>query len=109
MIYPTTLVVSRYSVCPLPEDHDSYPNFEITVEREPQPGGVVLWAVRRGRYCLNGEGSWDAEPRSSEREDEWLATRRFDLEKALRLADEASARLRINGMTTADILAEAKP
>lgn len=99
-------VISRYSVCPLPEDSDWYSVFEITVERMRQRTGEVLWAVRRHQMCVNAAGDWGYESRPSEREDDWLADNRHDLETALRLAQEASGRLRINGKTIADILAD---
>lgn len=49
---------------------------------------------------------WDYEMRPSEREDEWLATHRFDEAIALRLAKEAAPHVTVNGRTVADALAQ---
>ena len=43
-------------------------------------------------------------PSPSGREDDWLATHRFDLDTALNLAKEAAPKLTTNGFTVADAL-----
>jgi hypothetical protein len=67
--------------------------------------GNDLWAVKFLSRCLDSEGRWDYEPQPSSREDEWLATHRFDLDTALRLAIEAAPNVRINGKTALEVLA----
>jgi hypothetical protein len=73
----------------------------VTVEDR----GHGKWAVCRGPSVLGTDGTWDWEMRPGDREDEWLATHRFGLEAALRLAAEWAPRVTINGMTALDILA----
>jgi len=69
--------------------------------------GRDKWAVMTGmRRCLGTDGKWDWEPSPSNREDDWLATHRFDLETALRLAAEHAPKVTINGLTALDILAK---
>jgi hypothetical protein len=72
--------------------------------------GHGRWAVVKGSFSEGGEvlgsdGEWDYEPRPSSREDDWLATHRFDLETALRLAREQAPRITWNGLTALDVLA----
>lgn len=68
--------------------------------------GERKWAVTRFRYCLSADGEWDFEPSPSNREDNWLAAHRFDLETALRLAAEHAPKVTINGITALEILAK---
>jgi hypothetical protein len=87
---------TEYSVSTLPLEHPERHSFEITVAWR----NVGRWAVlQRGRKCLGADGEWDWESIPSEREDEWLATHRFDLETALRLAREAAPKVKVNGRT----------
>ena len=97
-----TVRPTRYEVTSLPESHDELGSFTITVEYR----GRDRWAVlRRGRWCLSTTGEWDFESIPSEREDEWLAAHRFDLDTALRLAHEHAPTMTVNGYTVADALA----
>jgi hypothetical protein len=69
--------------------------------------GFGKWAVTNGGHtCLGSDGGWDWEPIPSSREDDWLATHRFDLETALKLAAEHAPKVTINGYTALDILAK---
>lgn len=96
-------VVVAYEVCAVPyDDYGNYTSFTIRVEKTHH---TETWAVRRMGRCLGRDGTWDWEPLPSSREDDWLATHRFDLETALRLAKAAAPRVVVNGMTVADMLA----
>lgn len=64
----------------------------MTVERR----GPDRWAICRHRQCLNVEGEWSYEFNSSDREEDWLATHRFDLGGALRLAQAEALRIYAN-------------
>ncbi len=69
--------------------------------------GRGKWAVTQGGHqCLGSDGEWDWEMRPSERDDTWLATHRFDLETALKLAADHAPKVTINGKTALDILAK---
>lgn len=91
---------TEYTVSCIPEDNINRPVFEITVAYR----GNGRWAVCRLRQCLGSDGQWDYESIPSERTDEWLATHRFDLETALKLAREAAPKIRTNGASVADVL-----
>jgi hypothetical protein len=93
--------VTQYEVSRLPLDDEAAHGYTITVEYR----GRGKWGVLDGRYCLAADGSWEYEMRPSEREDDWLARHRFDLETALELAKTASADMTVNGRTVADALA----
>ncbi|MFP3986930.1 hypothetical protein U9R90_05385 [Streptomyces sp. E11-3] len=95
-----TVQATQYTVNCLPEDGINSHVFEITVEYR----GRDRWAVKRHSSCLGADGTWDYEMRSSSREDEWLATHRFDLETALKLAKEQAPLVTVNGFTVADAL-----
>lgn len=91
---------TQYAVNCLPEDGIDSHVFEITVEYR----GRDRWAVKRHSQVLGADGSWDWEMRSSEREDDWLDSHRFDLDTALRLAKEQAPLVTVNGHTVADAL-----
>lgn len=90
-----------FDVSCLPPDDINAQSFTLTVEYR----GRDKWAVLNGRRCLSSTGEWDWESIPSEREDDWLATHRFDLETAKRLAVEAAPKMTCNGWTVADALA----
>lgn len=92
----------KYLVSCLPEDHDERGLFTLQVEYR----GRDLWAVTNGSgSCLSRQGTWDFEHIPSERTDEWLASHRFDLDTALRLAREAAPLVTVNGFTVSDAIA----
>lgn len=97
--------ITRYEVSCLQLDHDDYSLYSITVEWRD----VNKWAVLRNGFCLGLDGKWDWERLPSGREDEWVATHRFDLDTALRLATQAAPDLRTNGYTVADALNQVSP
>lgn len=99
-----TVTPTRYVVCAVPEDVQDWDLFALTVERRA-PG---RWAVCKRSRCLGADGTWDHESIPSEREDEWLATHRFDLDTALALAKEAALTVTVGGMTVQRALAEWK-
>jgi hypothetical protein len=101
MATPAYATATRYTVNVLPETDINAHVFEITVEYR----GHGQWAVLRHGWCLNQDGSWDYELCPSEREDEWIAAHRFDLDTALDLAKEAAPEVTVNGLTAADALA----
>lgn len=96
-----TVRPSQFEVSVLPEDDINYPHYVVTVEAR----GAGRWAVVRHRQCLGADGEWSWESIPSEREDDWLATHRFDLETAQRLAIEAAPSVYVNGRTAAQVLA----
>lgn len=83
-----------YEVSLLPEDHIDYRPFVVTVEER---GGQ--WAVVHGDRCLGADGAWVRGVKPHGRGDAWLATHRFDLDTALRLAREAAPYVDVNGTT----------
>lgn len=95
-----TVQATRYVVSCLPDDNINAPHFSLSVEYR----GRSLWAVVRHGSCLNSAGQWSYESIPSEREDEWLADHRFDLDTALKLAKEAAPHVTVNGFTVADAL-----
>lgn len=95
-VQPTRYVVSLFP----PDDHNGA-LFNLAVEYR----GSGLWAIVRLGYCLGADGEWSYESIPSEREDEWLASHRFDLDTALKLAKEAAPHITVNGFTVADALA----
>lgn len=95
--------VTAYEVCAVPPDrYGHHTLFAIAVERTHHTG---TWAIRWMNRCLGSDGEWDYEPLPSSREDDWLATHRFDLETALRLAVEAAPHITVNGTTAASAIA----
>lgn len=92
---PTT-----YTVSALPREHPERRHYEITVEYR----GPDAWAVLHKRWCLNADGDWTFEPRSPERTAAWLALHRFDLDDALKLAQEHAPDLDVNGITARQAL-----
>lgn len=98
-VQPSAYVVSR-----LPEDHEAYEMFVITVE---WAGEGDRWAVRRGRRALFTTGEWilDSVPGGVDR-DEWMSMCRYPRAEAFRRAIEAVDTLRINRLTVADVIAE---
>ena len=97
-------VVTQYTVCALPDGHDEYSYFALTVDRVMGYEGVSGWAVRRMGRCLDARGEWDWEPQPSSRTDEWIATHRHDLDTALILAKAAAPLVKLNGHSVADVL-----
>jgi hypothetical protein len=69
--------------------------YDIRVEQVPDTG---KWAVRRMNHALSKKGNWDWENLPSNREDDWLAEHRFDLDTALRLAREAAPDITVNNL-----------
>lgn len=95
---------SAYRVFPvaLGEGDEAY-LWCITVEWR----GGDRWAVTRSGCCLGSDGEWEYEPLPSSRTDEWKAAHRFDVDTALRLAQEALPKLTVNGHKIGDVVARA--
>jgi len=79
-----TVRATRYLVTCVPEHRDPGGYRGVSVEYR----GDDRWAVSDGILCLGADGRWARERQSSERDEEWLATHRFDLATAQRLAEE---------------------
>jgi hypothetical protein len=93
-------VITEHTVCALPEGNVNYWHYAIKVAYR----GDGLWAVLNGGFCLGTDGEWDYEPSPSGRDDDWLATHRFDEATALRLAEEAAPTVEVNGITVAEAM-----
>ena len=101
MIRPTYRV-TRYAVSALPEDHEAYGAFLVEVAAR----GGDRWAVTHNRMCANVDGTLSYESLSSSRTDEWLAEHRFTRVRAFTVALTVVNRLRVNGFTVAQVLAD---
>jgi hypothetical protein len=94
----------KYAVSCVPEGNVNARHFTVWVEDR----GRGLWAVTDGAFCYDANGDAEYEPIPSEREDEWRAKYRFDLDTALALAKRVAPTLTVNGYTVADVLAGAE-
>lgn len=81
----------------LPESSVNHGTYAVTVAYR----GDELYAVLHRGFCLAADGTWDYEPRPSSREDDWLATHRFDYDTASQLAREHAPKVIVNGRTAA--------
>ena len=93
--------VTRYEVSLLPESYADADSWAITVEYCRNG----TWGVFRGRRSLGSDGLWDWENGDNLADDDWLASHRFGLETALKLAREYAPKVSVNGLTPADIFA----
>lgn len=96
-------MITEYTICALPETNVNYSHYAIRVAYR----GDGMWAVLAGVYCLGSDGEWDYEPLPSSRDDDWLATHRFDETTALRLAEEQAPLMTCNGITVQQALERA--
>lgn len=94
---------ARYEVSILPEADINYPVYALAVEYR----GAGRWAVVRHGSCLGADGTWEFGVKPYDRDDAWLNAHRFDLETALRLAEEAAPKVIVNGITAAEVAARA--
>lgn len=101
MAIEVTTTATEYTVSALPEAHDDHLLYALKVAYR----GKGRWAVTRLGRCLGADGQWDWEPTPSERTEEWRNTHRFDLETALRLAQEAAPKVVVNSRTVEQVLA----
>lgn len=95
--------LTEVTFCALPEDNINHGSYSVTVTWR----GGEQYAVKRHSQCLGADGTWDYEPSSSDRTDEWIAEHRFDYDTACRLAAEACQHITVNNLTVADALAHA--
>lgn len=93
-------MATAYSVSLLPVDHPEHDVFSLTVEWR----GEGRWGVFCRGFCMDASGERDYEPIPSSREDDWLATHRFDLDTALALARAHVGEITVNGFTYLDAL-----
>jgi hypothetical protein len=106
---PQVYVRSRmYEVSVWPEDQaDASINadsWRLTVERR----GPDRWGIFRGggSFSMNACGEFSLHSPQDDGHDEWLAAHRFPLEQALEIAREHAPRIRLCGMTAAEVLAD---
>ncbi|AGL13848.1 hypothetical protein [Actinoplanes sp. N902-109] len=78
--------VTEVTLSTVPEDHVNHRHRSVQVAWR---GPGDLYAVLRYGDCLAADGTWDWEPRPSERDDAWKATHRFPYEQAVALAATA--------------------
>ena len=94
----THTTATRYAVSVLPDGHPAARYFTATVEYR----GRGPWVVCHFGMCLAIDGEWFHELVPADREDEWLAEHRFDLDTARRLAEHGAPGLVCNGRTAAE-------
>ncbi len=101
---PDTVKVQpvTYTVSVFPEGHRARRYFTLTLEYR----GEGMWAVKDDDMCLDRDGNWSYELRTSKRGAEWLAAHRFDFETARALAVQAAPHLNVNGRSAAEVLAQ---
>lgn len=97
-----TVTTTEYDVSCLPIDHPERFHFTIKVAWR----GSDSWAVSDGFRVLSSTGEWDYEPSPSNRDDDFLAAHRFDLDTALALAKEHAPLMTCNRWTVEAVLAQ---
>lgn len=97
----TVVEPTRYLVTQIPLSHENSAIWSLELAWR----GPESWAVMWNSRCLNADNEWDYEPLPSERSDQWIADHRFTFDEARERAIAALPQLRINGMTSADVLA----
>jgi hypothetical protein len=105
----------RYEVSVFPPDMHDAPasamdagTWVVTVEDRGHGKWAVIYGSggRRPMVLSNQRGGeWDYEPIPSSRTDEWLDAHRFDLDTALKHAEQQAPFIKWNGMTAMDVLA----
>lgn len=89
--------VTTFTVCPLPRSDPRFNAFAVEVQWR----GEGLWAVAHGGFHLSDTKRWDRYGPASKMTVQWRARHRFDLDTALRLAEEISPSIVWNGITAA--------
>lgn len=100
----THMRITEITVSVVPEGDVNRHLFEVKVVYR----GDGRYAVTHLGYCLGADGEWEYEPHPSAREDDWLATHRFDHDTAYRLAIEVAPGIECNGLTAAEYMARRK-
>lgn len=95
----THIRITEITVSHIPETDPEHHAFAITVAWR----GGDQYAVYRYGECLSADGTWDYESRPSAREDDWLATYRFDQATALSLAVAHAPTVQVNGIMARDL------
>lgn len=95
-----TVSPARYTVSLLPESDVNYRLYVVEV----MYWGDGHWGVINGATDtrLGIDGAWADGIKPYGRGDDWLDAHRFDLDTALRLAQEAAPHVIVNGRTAAD-------
>lgn len=91
---------TEVTVCALPFDDDEASAWAIKVALR----SVGRYAVVHHASVLTIDGVWEYEPQPSSRDDAFLQRARFDYDTAMQLAVEWAPRVRVNGMTAAEVL-----
>lgn len=91
---------TAFAVCVLPFTHPEFGKYAVTV----QWCGGDRWSAGQGGFQLSADGSWDWVPPGREQDSDWKAAHRFDLDSALRLAEQAAPDVPANGITATQAL-----
>jgi hypothetical protein len=98
------VVVSAYTVSRIPDDNPNRATWSLQVEAT----GHGRWAVRWLGRCLARDLTWEYEPTSSSRNDNFLERCRWDnAEDAIEAALRMEPTITVNGLTSADVLSRA--
>lgn len=90
--------ITEVTVSAVPEDSINHSLYAVRVAWR----GGETYAVMNNGYCLGTDGEWDYEPLPSSREDDWLASHRFDYDTAYRLAIDVAPKVTCNGRTAVE-------
>jgi hypothetical protein len=90
--------ITEVTVCALPESSVNHHHYAVQVAYR----GEDLYAVMHMGWCLGLDGTWEYEPSPSGREDDWLASHRFDYFTAYRLALRHAPDVEVNGTKARD-------
>lgn len=91
--------ITEVTVCAVPESSVNHYVYAVTVSWR----GDETYAVMHSGFCLGADGEWDYEPRPSSRDDEWLASHRFDYDTAYRKAIEVAPDVIVNGRKAREV------
>jgi hypothetical protein len=107
-----TVMPTQYLVTMLPVDDEEATIWALNVEWCGIPYNAAtdhpedrVWAVRRIGRCLSRTGRWVWEPIPSSRTPTFYKRHRFTFEEAVAAAKRELPKLRINGLTSEDLLA----
>lgn len=98
----------KYSFSAIPEDFRPDPGAHTRYMVTAEYRGQDSWAVCHGGMVLSKAGEWVAEPRPTDRPDDWLKNHRFNKLSAMRQAYELARDMEKNGVSAATLLKRAK-
>lgn len=99
---PLAVIITQYTICGLPLDHELALHFSVLLEW--RPGG--RYVVRRLSQYLDVDGEWLTGPDDTE---QWRADNWHSYDTAADLARVAAAELTFKGQTAAQILDAERP